>query len=184
VKKIKDFLLEAKPKDETLPQIYCDMDMVLVDFIGGANKALADAGETAKFADKGQHNEKDKKWEILKGVDKFWAKLRPMPDAMALWKFIGKYNPYILSTPSKRMPTSKPEKKEWLKKNLGMKNIKGVHLVPREDKQKWAVTNGTPNILIDDYIKNINEWEAKGGIGVHHTTSSSTIQKLKELGFK
>ena len=26
-----------------------------------------------------------------------------------------------------------------------------------------------PNILIDDYIKNIREWENKGGIGIHHT---------------
>ena len=183
MKSVSDFLKEAEG-DNGLPQIYCDMDMVLVNFIDGANKALADAGETAEFTDKGQHNHKDKKWEILKGVDKFWAKLKPMPDAMALWKFIKKFNPYILSTPSKRMPTSKPEKKEWLKKNLGMKNIKGVHLVPREDKQKWAKTNGTPNILIDDYIKNIREWEAAGGIGVHHTSASATIAKLKKLGFK
>lgn len=183
MKRVSDFLKEAEG-EKGLPQIYCDMDMVLVNFVDGANRALADAGETAKFTDKGQHNHKDKKWEILKGVDKFWAKLKPMPDAMTLWRFIAKYNPYILSTPSKRMPTSKPEKKEWLKKNLGMKNIKGVHLVPREDKQKWAKTNGTPNILIDDYIKNINEWEAAGGIGVHHTSASNTISKLKELGFK
>lgn len=182
MKTVGDFLKEAQD-DNGLPVIYCDMDMVLVNFIAGANQALADAGETASFTDKGQHNQKDKKWEILKGVDKFWAKLKPMPDAMQLWKFIKKYNPYILSTPSARMPTSKPEKKEWLKKNLGMRNIKGVHLVPREDKQKWAVTNGSPNILIDDYIKNIREWEAKGGIGVHHTDAASTIQKLKKLGF-
>jgi 5'(3')-deoxyribonucleotidase len=166
-----------------LPQIYCDMDMVLVNFIDGANKALEDAGYDAKFTDKGQHNHKDKKWELLSQVPKFWANLEPMPDGLSLWKFISKYNPYILSTPSKRMPTSKPEKKEWLKKNLGMKNIKGVYLVPREDKQKWAVTNGTPNVLIDDYIKNIKEWEAAGGIGVHHTSTASTIAKLKKLGY-
>ena len=39
-------------------------------------------------------------------------------------------------------------------------------------------------ILIDDYIKNINEWEKKGGIGVHHTDVSKTIGELKRLGFK
>jgi hypothetical protein len=182
VKKIKDFLSEAKPKDDTLPQIYCDMDMVLVDFIGGANKALADAGFPQKFDEKGEHNHKDKKWDVLKGVDKFWFNLKPMSDGLALWKFIGKYSPYILSTPSKRMPTSQPEKRKWVAKHLS--KPKAIHLVPREDKQKWAVTNGLPNILIDDYIKNINEWEAKGGIGVHHTSTSSTISKLKKLGFK
>ena len=41
----------------------------------------------------------------------------------------------------------------------------------REDKQKYAMTtDGKPNLLIDDYIKNVNEWKAKGGIGVHHTS--------------
>ncbi len=183
MKTLKDILSEAKAADLNLPQIYCDMDMVLVDFIGGANKALEGAGFDQAFNAKGQHNEKDKKWDILKGVDKFWFNLKPMSDGLALWRFIGKYSPYILSTPSKRMPTSKPEKKQWVAKNL-MTKPKGILLVPREDKQKWAVTNGTPNILIDDYIKNINEWEAKGGIGIHHTSTSKTISKLKEMGFK
>ena len=34
----------------------------------------------------------------------------------------------------------------------------------REDKQKYAMTNDSkPNLLIDDYIKNINEWKRKVG---------------------
>ena len=106
-----------------------------------------------------------------------------MSDGIALWKFIGKYSPYILSTPSKRMPTSKPEKKQWVAKNL-MTKPRAILLVPRQDKQKWAVTNGLPNILIDDYIKNIREWEAEGGIGIWHKTTIKTISQLKELGFK
>ena len=39
-------------------------------------------------------------------------------------------------------------------------------------------------ILIDDYDKNIREWEAKGGIGIHHTDVGKTISELKRLGFK
>jgi len=38
--------------------------------------------------------------------------------------------------------------------------------------------------LIDDYLKNITQWEAKGGIGVHHTHGSKTLAELKRLGFK
>ena len=51
-------------------------------------------------------------------------------------------------------------------------------------KQQYAVTDGKPNILIDDYMKNIKEWENKGGIGVHHTDPRKTISELKRLGFK
>ena len=57
-------------------------------------------------------------------------------------------------------------------------------MVLRADKQKYAMINGKSNLLIDDYIKNIHEWEAKGGIGVHHTDPTNTIAELKRLGFK
>ena len=44
--------------------------------------------------------------------------------------------------------------------------------------------DGQPNVLIDDHQKNIMEWEAKGGIGIHHTNVGKSIAKLKKLGFK
>ena len=68
-----------------LPQIYCDLDQVLVNFLGGAKKALYDAGIDIEFNAKDQHLEKDQKWEILKQVPKFWANLEFMPDGMILW---------------------------------------------------------------------------------------------------
>lgn len=159
-----------------LPQIYCDMDQVLVNFMDGANKALAASG-LPPF----QHTEKDVKWQALQKVPKFWANLEPMPDAMMLWRFIRPYGPYILSTPSKRMPTCKPEKKEWIRKHLG--NVEQILLVPREDKQNYAMTDGKPNLLIDDYEKNIKEWVSKGGIGIRHINTMNTISQLRKLGY-
>jgi len=161
-----------------LPQIYCDMDQVLVNFLGGANAVLRAKG-MPDFATA----EKEEKWEALKTVVKFWANLEPMPDGMALWRFIRQYDPIILSTPSRRMQTSKPEKVEWVNKHLG-RNVKEILLVPREQKQNYAVTkDGKPNILIDDHIKNINEWTAKGGIGIRHINTMKTISQLRKLGF-
>jgi len=159
-----------------LPQIYCDMDQVLVNFMGGANKALVAQG-LQPF----QHTEKDVKWEAFQRVPKFWANLEPMPDAMTLWRFIRPHGPYILSTPSKCMPTCKPEKLEWIRKHLG--NVEQVYLVPREDKQNYATKNGKPNLLIDDYEKNCKEWEAKGGIAIRHINSMNTISQLRKLGY-
>ena len=54
---------------------------------------------------------------------------------------------------------------------------KWIHAVAETKEEK-------PNILIDDYIKNIREWEAKGGIGILHTDVGKTISELKRLGFK
>ena len=55
----------------------------------------------------------------------------------------------------------------------------------RADKKRFAKDGrtGAPNILIDDHPKNIGEWEANGGIGIHHTNVNRTITKLKKLGF-
>ena len=33
-------------------------------------------------------------------------------------------------------------------------------------------------------IKNIKEWESKGGIGIHHTSVGKSIGELNRLGFK
>ena len=37
---------------------------------------------------------------------------------------------------------------------------------------------------VDDYVKNIREWESAGGIGIHHTNVGKSIGELKRLGFK
>ena len=36
---------------------------------------------------------------------------------------------------------------------------------------------------VDLAIQNTNEFTAAGGIGIHHTSYSNTISKLKRLGF-
>ena len=72
---------------------------------------------------------------------------------------------------------------KWLSKNTNFKR-KDIHLVLRSQKQNYAVSDGKPNVLIDDHPKNIREWESKGGIGIHHTSVSKTMGELKRLGFK
>ena len=44
--------------------------------------------------------------------------------------------------------------------------------------------NGNANLLIDDYEKNVQEWERAGGIGILHKNGPNTIRELKRLGFK
>lgn len=168
-------LLEVRQiSEEELPTIFCDMDEVLVAFRSGAEKAIG-----MPFPDA----DKEERWNAINQTKGFWANLDWMPGAKRLWDFISRYDTEILSAYSGRDPTSRVGKMKWLSKNTKIKRGK-VNLVMRSDKQKYATTNGKPNVLIDDYIKNINEWEAKGGIGVHHTNVSKTIAELKRLGFK
>jgi len=165
-------LMEASKND--LPEIYCDMDQVLVDFIGGAEEVI-----DMPFA----QADKNDRWEAIKNTKNFWANLDWMPGAKRLYSFIAKYDPHILSAASGRDVNVRPGKLKWLSKNTKIKRS-NINIVKREDKQKFAMTDEKPNVLIDDYLKNITQWEAKGGIGVHHTEVGKTLAELKRLGFK
>ena len=161
---------------DELPTIYCDMDMVLCDFLKGAEEVL---GTSFVKADKRT------KWSTISAKKDFWVSLDWMPGAKKLWTFVNKYDAHILSAYSSKDSNSRKGKMDWLRKYAKLSQKSRIHLVMREDKQKYAMTNdGKPNLLIDDYIKNVNEFKAKGGIGVHHTSPSDTIAQLKQLGFK
>ena len=165
-------LLEASKED--LPDIYCDMDGVLCNFMKAADYAAG--GSFVTTASK-------ERWMIINQTRGFWENLEWMPGAKRLYQKIMKYNPYILSAFSGRDPTSKNGKLKWLAKNTDFKKS-NILLVMRSQKQKYATTNGKPNVLIDDYDKNIKEWESKGGVGVHHTSVGKSIGELNRLGFK
>ena len=162
-------------KNEDLPEIYCDLDEVLVDFIRGADAAVG--GNFIKA-------DKKTRWNIINQVKGFWANMGWKPNAKRLHDFIIRYNPHVLSAYTARDPNSKIGKMKWVKKNTGFKRA-NIHLVLRSQKQAYAKSKEEkPNVLIDDYDKNIKEWDAAGGIGILHTDVGKTINKLKSLGFK
>ena len=171
---MKELIQLTEVSKEDLPEIYCDLDEVLVDFMRGADAAVG--GSFIK-------TDKDERWSKVNQTKGFWANLGWKPNAKRLHDFIIRYNPHVLSAYTGRDPTSKVGKMKWLKKNAGFKRA-NIHLVLRSQKQSYATTDEKPNVLIDDYIKNIREWESKGGIGIHHTDVGKTISDLKRLGFK
>ena len=67
---------------------------------------------------------------------------------------------------------------------LGLSDSSRINIVLRSQKKNYVMTSvgGKPAVLIDDYPKNIKEWTAKGGMGILHTTTSSTISQLRKIG--
>jgi hypothetical protein len=157
-------------EEETEYTIYCDMDSVLVDFDRGYQELT---GMTSQQADA---NGVEAFWEPLtKAGAKFWITLQWMPDGKQLWNYIKKYNPILLSAPS-REESSKLGKRVWVKRELP-----GVKLILKYASQKQEYASPT-SILIDDRQKNIDQWEAAGGIGILHTNTANTIKQLQQLG--
>tara|TARA_R110002050_G_scaffold21003_2_gene58701 strand:+ start:650 stop:1162 length:513 start_codon:yes stop_codon:yes gene_type:complete len=156
------------------PQIYCDMDGVVADFLKFTNNLLG-----TKF--------KDDFWSELP-VDTF-LQLPKMSDADVLWGYIKQFQPFMLTAVPResRGPIAKrawKDKTRWMLKNFKLPSNR-MKIVLRKHKKNFAMDgkDKRPNILIDDHMGNIKEWESAGGIGVHHINANSTINDLKKIGF-
>ena len=103
-------------------------------------------------------------------------------------KIVNKYNGHILSAKASwernrgTKEYSRIGKLIWIKRHLQIP-LSRVHIVERKDKQRFATSEQGPNLLIDDHLKNIREFQASGGIGVYHTSNEHTIAELKRHGF-
>ena len=152
--------------------LYCDMDGVIVDFVKGYKELTG--VDTTNYV-----NSTPEFWQpVDEQGPSFWATLDWTRDGQQLWSYIKKYKPNILSSPSRSL-TSKVGKLAWIKIHLPENQYNKVLLYPRAQKQLFS---GENHILIDDLAKTIDEWNAKGGIGILHTSAANTIKQLKKLG--
>ena len=153
--------------------IFCDMDGVLVNFLGGIARHLG----KKEF----EQGDIDKVLLTDAGTSKgWWLALDPLPDQKTLWKYISQYNIQILSAcPSicKNDKAVMEGKKAWVKKHCKPSPSK-VNIVQRKEKKNFAAPN---HILIDDHSRNTKDFESAGGIGIVHTSAIKTIKQLKGM---
>jgi len=155
-------------------EVYVDMDGVLADFFGAWKKLVGTDWREIKDLDGALQKIRDK--------DDFWLNIPVTSNAMNLLSLIkelkGKYN--ILSAPLPNDPNAEPHKREWVKKNLSA--FPPSKVIITSNKSVHATQpDGTPNILIDDFGKNIAKWEAAGGVGFKHKDHKfeRTVKNLK-----
>ena len=200
--KWKSFLSEGG--HSTFPyQIYCDMDGVLVNFQDGVidyvNNSLQNVENGNKYKEKlrtaldrlGREHKitikdisfdksirlksaRNYMYKLVGNNREFWANLKWMPEGKAVWSYIKKFNPIILSAPMSGEGSSQG-KFDWLKRNLGIDESK---VILTHDKFKHATEN---SLLIDDMLKFLDPWIEAGGEGIHHHSAQTTIEKLKEI---
>jgi hypothetical protein len=163
---------ETEPTQEY--SVFCDMDGVLTDFEKRFTSLNPEKLSPAQYQTKYGI---EKFWSFIdeeNGV-KFWVGMQWMKDGKELWEYIKKYNPTLLSAPS-RNNESRLGKRLWVKNNLpGVKLI----LASADKKQNYS---GRNKVLIDDRKDNIDQWRSQGGIGILHTNTQDTIKQLQAYG--
>ncbi len=159
-------------------KIFCDLDGVLADFVGGISRLLPEYSDE-KFLSDPKHRKE--MWSAINKYSseggKVWGELDTMQDAQQLWNYIKKYDVEILTATGDPKYGAAQQKHIWVKKNFG--NVKVNIVRMSKEKAQYAAPN---HILIDDMPKSINPWVEAGGIGILHTSAASTISELKKLG--
>ena len=194
--KLTNIYKQLKEEETSAPEqqykIYCDMDGVLTDFERRFHDKLNTVGKEHYPLRDILKVVKPKDFEAIFGITEFWkfidqtvgvgfwAGMPWMENGKDLWNFISKYNPELLTSPS-RDNTSRLGKQLWVKNQLNPKPR--VIFAYSADKQRYANPNA---ILIDDKKSNIEQWEASGGIAIRclHGNVAPVLAKLKELGYE
>jgi hypothetical protein len=169
---------EAKEIANT-SKIYVDMDGVLADFFTAWGELMG--VDDWRNIDK-KHDINDALQKI-RDTDNFWLNIPVTANAKKLLDLIkdvkGSYS--ICSSPLPGDKNSEPHKKQWIKKHLV--SFPPEEIIITHNKPQYATQpDGTPNILIDDYGKNIQSWEAAGGVGFKHKDHKfeRTAQNIKQ----
>lgn len=163
-------------------QIYCDMDGVLCDF-DKRFEHYYDENPTKYFKEKGNKSFED---AVNKAGVQFWSKMDWMPGGRELWSIIGKYDPIILTSPSK-FEFAKEGKLEWIKNNLSPQPKKVLFA---QTGNKYSIIKDKSieeiksSILIDDYYPNLAPWKQIGGIGIFHKSIDKTKDILSKFRIK
>ena len=157
-------------KQKKTRTVYVDMDGVIADFF----TALADRHGVSHWKDL---PDKEKSIRELAGTD-FFNRLPKFSTSDRLIEFVhkitnGKWN--ILSSPLRNdHENSAKWKRVWLDRHGYTPN----EAIFTGNKEKYATTNGVPNILVDDKPENIERWKAKGGIGIRYQANENSLQEL------
>lgn len=166
-------------------RVYCDLDGVHVDFARGVREffGLVLPRDTVAF---NRIWDSESGWKRLKREwPTFWMDLEPLRHSAHLWSVIRPYHPAILTAAPMGWSSAATGKRLWVQHHLpkfGTHPNETFHAVKRSDKAHYArSTDGRPNILIDDFSKNIAEWRSAGGIGILYEDSDRGVNTVKQV---
>ena len=209
----KKFLTEDLGENEaTYPfKIFCDMDGVLVDLLGGLEKELRRKKFMIQTKGEGERTKQEKALMSILTAAKSWDDLKKDPSTTsgqrqvleAIEDILGESEQFwsnlepmedamkLWGFISRYNPIilshpwdkeSKTGKENWC--NAKLNPAASMVLLPMDGNKEQYARNketGSPNILIDDMDGYLSKWSAQEGIAIKHTSAESTIVQLKQI---
>jgi len=166
------------------PHLFLDMDGVQADFF----TAWARLFGKEQYKDIGDRAQREVSIADINSrgpefVESFFTNLPVLPGAQTLIKFLrdNKIDYTILSAPLRgNEEASIRGKLAWLDRHHPGSSATAIFT---GEKQRYATTNGRPNVLVDDFKKYVNAWTADGGIAVLYRWNNvgSAIDQLRDI---
>lgn len=160
--------------------VFFDMDGVLADF----DKCVRDLCRREPVVQGRCSNiETDALWDAISRIPHFYAKLEPIAGSVEMvqtvYTEIGDRCRILTGIPKPRRNVidAADDKIDWVRRFVSP-DIQ-VHAVYRAEKKRFCT--GSQDILIDDYDKNIREWQKSGGTGILFVTPEQTMAELQRI---
>ena len=137
--------LSEQENSKALPDIYIDLDGVLVNIEKGAKEALLPKYPKIKhWLDVDTEN----RWKVINNTKDFWKNLEWMPNSRRLWKIVSQYSSHVLSAYSQQDDRSKRDKLIWVNKNMGLFHF----LAEFYNYEKDTLQNRTMSLIFFHYL--------------------------------
>lgn len=164
-----------------MPHLFLDMDGVQADFFG----AWADLHNVPSYKDIQDPEAAIDKLAASgpQAVHDFFLNLKPLPGGQTIIRWLSdNCVPYtVLSAPLRGEPQAAMSgKRAWLDiHNPGTSK----YAIFTSKKFAYAMKDGHPQVLVDDFGKYLTSWDEAGGIAVKHDekTTSQTIVMLEKI---
>ena len=166
-----EYLKELQDEATAKYEIFVDMDGVLCNFDERFEYFFDMPIERyrERFGNQAAYNKISDMGKI------FWSAMKWQPGGKELWSHVSKYNPSLLTSPG-YFTGAEEGKKEWSQDHLSPQPA-GIYFRQAEDKSELS---GANKILIDDRADTIQQWIAKGGIGILHVNTPQTLEILSK----
>jgi hypothetical protein len=167
--------------EQTMPHLYLDMDGVQADLF----HRVAELEQVNHWDDIEDQDAAITRLS-LKGpqsVYELFRDLKPLQGGQKIIRWLHQNSiPFtVLSAPLRNeQEASKKGKREWLDQyNPGTSS----DAIFTKRKYQYAMTDGRPNVLVDDFNYYLRSWADAGGIAVKHSDGSTdhTIQQLEKI---
>lgn len=171
--------------NDKMPHLYLDMDGVQADFFGAWSKYhnvphWKSIKDREKEIDQLAHSKASQVYDFFRNLEPLqggrkvvnWIKNNKIPFTVLSAPLRGPYGEASIKA-----------KKDWLDEyNPGTSS----DAIFTSEKYRFAIKDGIPNVLVDDFGKYLNAWSAAGGIAVKHedeyedpNSAENTIKKLQ-----